>query len=61
MNRHTCYCRVCGANIKEQAQTIKDHKRRVAELELQNEVLHSMLGKAKAWHDSVDTRYLITL
>ncbi len=61
MNRHTCYCYGCGANIKEQAQTIKDHKRRVAELELQNEVLHSMLGKAKAWRDKVDTRYLITL
>lgn len=58
MNRHTCYCRVCGANIKEQAQTIKDHKRRVVELELQNEVLHSMLSVVEP---SVDTRYLITL
>ena len=58
MNRHTCYCRVCGANIKEQAQTIKDHKRRVAELELQNKVLHSMLSVVEP---SVDTRYLITL
>ena len=58
MNRHTCYCRVCGANIKEQAQTIKDHKRRVVELELQNEVLHSMLSVVEP---GVDTRYLITL
>ena len=47
MNRHTCYCRVCGANIKEQAQTIKDHKRRVVELELQNEVLHNALSYSK--------------
>jgi hypothetical protein len=53
MNRHTCYCYGCGANIKDQAQTIK--------LELQNEVLHSMLGSAKARRDKVDTRYLITL
>jgi hypothetical protein len=61
MNRHTCYCYGCGANIKEQAQTIKDHKRRVAELELQNEVLNSMLRKVKAWRDEGHTRFLITL
>jgi len=42
MSAHTCYCFVCGRNVKEAEKTIRALEQRIEDLKDQNRVLHGI-------------------